>query len=268
VEIRLNSVNMQSRNIVFGSCIAPRRIGRILPGGSIIFNLEQIIPGNVWANQNYLAHLRGFEVWDYSVANTRSLQEAGVAAATCVPLGYVPEMTRITENIAPDTDALFYGLVSDRRHAVIQRLLAGGVGVICPSAAFGNLRDKLIAHAKIVLNIHNIVPARLEIARLGYVWANKKAVLSESCAGDEIPEDLRDACAFASCDDLPEAAARLLSDERKLRRQARTGFKAFAARPLTRTMERLVGRRARAVPGTGNKIFPPVKEWLVTGDVP
>jgi hypothetical protein len=52
-EIRFNSVNEQSRNIIFGSCIAPRRVSRILPKGSIIFNLEQIITGNVWANKNY-----------------------------------------------------------------------------------------------------------------------------------------------------------------------------------------------------------------------
>jgi hypothetical protein len=208
--------------------------------------------------------LRCFDVWDYSVANTRALQEAGVVTAVCVPLGYVPEMTRIAQNISPNIDALFYGYVSDRRHAVIQRLLSSGLGVICPKEAFGNLRDKLLAHAKLILNIHNFVPARLEITRLGYVWANKKAVLSEYCDGDEIPDDLREACVFASCDDFPEIAAQLLTDEGKLQRQAQAGFKAFVARPLTRTLEKLVGRRVWAISGSGGATFASVKEWLIS----
>ncbi|MDR2056670.1 MAG: hypothetical protein LBQ10_12515 [Desulfovibrio sp.] len=266
VEILFNRVNGKSRNVVFGSCIAPRRTSRMLPTGSIVFNLEQIAPGNRWANPDYLAHLRGFDVWDYSPANTRELRAAGIAAA-CVPLGYVPEMTRLAQNFPADVEALFYGLVSDRRHALIQRLLQKGVRVLCPKDAFGDLRDRLLARSRLVLNIHNIVPARLEMARLGYVWANKKAVLSEAGEGDEIPEDLREACAFASYDDFPEAAARLLTDKSELERRAGAGFKAFAARPLTRSLEEIVGRRVYPACGPDGRAMTPLREWLIRGDM-
>jgi hypothetical protein len=268
VEILLNRVNAKSRNIVFGSCIAPRRTSRMLPKGSIVYNLEQIVPNNKWANPDYLAHLGGFDVWDYSPANTRALRVAGVASAICVPLGYVPEMTRLPEDCPACVEALFYGLVSDRRHALIQRLLQKGVRVLCPSGAFGDLRDRLLARARLVLNIHNVVPARLEVARLGYAWANKKAVLSEADDGDEIPEDLREACAFAAYDEFPEAAARLLADEGGLGRQAEDGFRLFAARPLPRILEGIVGRRVYPAFGAAARETPHLREWLITGDVP
>ncbi|MDR1776434.1 MAG: hypothetical protein LBR31_01220 [Desulfovibrio sp.] len=267
VEVRFNSVNSHSRNIVFGSCIAPRRTGRMLPASSIIFNLEQIVAGNAWANPDYLTHLRCFEVWDYSLANADALKSAGVAQAVYVPLGYVPEMTRIAAHGRPDFDALFYGRISDRRHAVIQHLLSRGVNVLCPREAFGDLRDRLLARAGLVLNIHNIVPARLEVVRLGYVWANRKAVLSELGQGDEIPEDLRKACAFASREDMADAATRLLADAAALARQAETGFRAFAARSFPRTLEKLVGRRIHAVSGTTGGATARPAEWLVLGDI-
>ncbi|MDR2743831.1 MAG: hypothetical protein LBB66_01325 [Desulfovibrio sp.] len=267
VEILFNRVNGKSRNIVFGSCITPRRTGRMLPGGSIVFNLEQIVPGNKWANSEYLAHLRGFDVWDYSPANTRELRLAGVASATCVPLGYVPEMTRLAQDCPAEVEALFYGLVSDRRHTLMQRLLQRGVRVLCPGEAFGDLRDRLLTRSRLVLNIHNVVPARLEMARLGYVWANRKAVLSEAGEGDEIPDDLREACVFAAYDDFPETAARLLTDRNKLERQAGAGFRAFAARPLARTLEGIVGRRVYPASGVAERAMPPLREWLITDDM-
>ena len=267
VEILFNRVNGKSRNIVFGSCIAPRRTGRMLPRGSIVFNLEQIVPDNRWANPEYLAHLRGFYVWDYSPANTRELRLAGIASATCVPLGYVPEMTRLAQGCPEDVAALFYGLVSDRRHTLLQRLLREGVRVLCPSGAFGDLRDKLLARSGLVLNIHNVVPARLEVARLGYVWANKKAVLSEAGEGDEIPDDLREACVFAAYADFPETAARLLADKNRRERQAAAGFRAFAARPLTRTLEGIVGRRVYPAFTVAGRAIAPFREWLITGDM-
>ncbi|MDR2572856.1 MAG: hypothetical protein LBC94_00690 [Desulfovibrio sp.] len=264
-EILFNRVNAHSRNIVFGSCIAPRRASRMLPRGSIVFNLEQIVAGNAWANPDYLTHLRGFEVWDYSAANTLALREAGIASAACVPPGYVPEMTRLAQNVPLDVEALFYGFVSDRRHVIIRRLLGLGVAALCPREAFGDLRDKLLARTRLVLNIHNIAPARLETVRLGYAWANKKAVLSEECVGDEIPDDLREACVFASYEDFPEATARLLSNGGELQRQAEAGFRAFAARPLARTLEKLVGRRAHALCGGPGPS--PLREWLITDGI-
>lgn len=255
VEIRFNSVNAGSRNIVFGSCIAPRRIGRMLPRGSIIFNLEQANGASKWCNRDYLTHLKDFTVWDYSAENVRLLAAMGVPGAVHAPLGYVPEMTRLAPGYPEDVDLLFYGLVTDRRDAMLRRLVADGHNVIASQEAFGDLRDSLLAHARAVLNLHQFMPARLEVVRLGYIWANKKAVLSERGPDTEVPEHLEEACAWASYDELPEAAARLLAEPGAAARQGEAGFRAFAARPMADALEKIVGRRVRpvigAVSGTG-----------------
>lgn len=248
-EILFNRANPVSRNIVFGSCIAPRRVGRELPAGSIIFNLEQLTPDSKWCNPNYLAHLRDYTVWDYSPRNIGYLAELGIKAAH-LPLGYVPEMTRMADLAAPGAGMknglLFYGLVTERRDLMLRRLVAEGLPVLASQDAFGDLRDKLLLASRLVLNLHNYLPARLEVARLGYVWANKKPVLSETRPDTEVPGYLAEACCFVEYEDIPDAAARLLSSQAELDKQAERGFKAFASRPLTEGLEKLVGRRAHA----------------------
>jgi hypothetical protein len=78
---------------------------------------------------------------------------------------------------------------------------------------------------------------------------------------------LREACAFSAYDGFPEAAARLLTDKGELERQAGAGFRAFAARPLTRTLEGIVGRRVYPAFGVAGRAMPPRREWLITGDM-
>lgn len=278
-EIRLDSANPRSRNIVFGSCLAPRRIGRMLPPGSIIFNLEQLGGHSKWMNRDYLAHLAEFPVWDYSAANMAVLEDIGARAAH-VPPGYVPQMTRLRRDCPRDVDALFYGLINDRRHAVIKKLHDAGLRVLATQEAFGNLRDALLARSRLVLNVHYYLPAKLEIVRLGYVFANYRAVASERRPDTEIPPGLEEACAFFAYEDLAEGVKALLADEKARERQEDAAFAAFAARPLSGTLERLVGRRGVAVPAGGTAVAEgaaepgggvmeaaPPGEWLITGDV-
>jgi hypothetical protein len=258
--IRFNAPDPASRNVVFGSCIAPRRTGRMLPKGSIVFNLEQIVPDNPWCNRDYMAHLRDFTVWDYSLANVAALRAAGVEAVH-VPLGYVPEMTRLRTDCPRPVDALFYGRLTDRRHVAVRRLLAAGVKVLVPEEAFGDARDALLAQSRLVLNIHNVPSARLEVVRLGYVFANRRPVLSERGPGTEVPEHLEEACVWADYEDLPEAAARLLGDGARLEALAAAGFDAFASRPLTRTLAGVLGARCHVVDGGACR---PPATWHIT----
>ena len=274
-EILFNRVNPASRNIVFGSRIAPRRIGRRLPASSIIFNLEQLNRDSKWCNKDYLAHLGDFQVWDYSLENIRFLAELGIAGAAHVPIGYVPEMTRLRPGYPEDVDLVFYGLITQRRDALIRRLVSDGIRVLASQEAFGDLRDKLLAHSRLVLNIHQFLPARLEVVRLGYVWANKKPVLSEWREDSGMPDHLREACFFAEYADIPEAAARLLQDRPRLDRQAEKGFQAFASKPMSESLRRVVGKRNHAQPPAVRKesalpLRPyharPVREWLIQAE--
>ncbi|MDL2306904.1 hypothetical protein LJC48_02575 [Desulfovibrio sp. OttesenSCG-928-C06] len=242
IEILLNRVNPASRNIIFGSCMSPRPTGRMLPPGSIVFNLEQINRESKWCNANYLTHLGDYQVWDYSPANVSDLRDIGIKA-THVPLGYVPEMTRLGSDITPQTDLLFYGLITERRQQLLDALLKRGIKLLATQEAFGNLRDSLLAGSRLVLNLHNYTPARLEVVRLGYVWANQRPVLSEREAGTEVPEHLEEACFFAAADELPDMAAKLLKDEHLLGQQAEKGFRAYSSRPMEEDLARIVGRR-------------------------
>ena len=267
VEILCNRSNPRSRNIVFGSCLAPRKTGRELPPGSIIFNLEQLTGDSKWMNPEYLAHLRNFPVWDYSPGNIAALEQLGLTGVQHVPPGYVPEMTRISRDYPQDVDVLFYGLINDRRHAVIKRLYDAGLKVLATQEAFGNLRDALLARSRLLLNVHYYVPARLEIVRLGYAFANKKAVVAEWRPDTEIPPGLESACAFFPHEELLEGVQRLLADADLRKKQEEAAFAAFAAMPLARTLEKLVGRRAvtarRPMMDQGSA----QAEWLIKGDI-
>lgn len=275
VELRLNSFNPRSRNIVFGSCIAPRRTGRNMPAGSIIFNLEQINAENKFCNADYMAHLRDFEVWDYSEANVAALQAQGIKVVAYVPPAYVPEMTRLNPNFeagSAGVDVLFYGLLTERRHEMVMQMKQAGLNIIVPELAFASLRDRLLAHSKLLLNIHAHYPARLELVRLGYVWANHKAVLSERRPDTEVPAYLEEACYFASYAELPEAALKLTRDHALRQKQAEQGFKSYSSRPLASILEKIIG--ARKVTGAPTippeqLLYPapyylePVAEWAV-----
>ena len=250
VEIRINEPNPLSRNIVFGSCTAPRKVGRILPANSIIVNLEQMVPGSLWMNNNYLSHLHDFTVWEYSESNLEVLHRQGITGAVLVPLGYVPEMTRLRTDFPEDIDVLFYGLVNGRRADLLSSLEKRGIRTyIAGGNTFGFARDRLIARAKIILNIHFIVPARLELVRLGYIWANKKAVVSERHEQTEVPEYLENACAYAVYEELEERVCALLADNAARKQQAEKGLELFAAKRLDESLKKVVGNRVFAAGG-------------------
>lgn len=260
VEILCNQGNPRSRNIVFGSCRAPRAVGRILPRGSIIFNLEQITGESKWVNHDYMTHLRDFSVWDYSPANIAALEERGINGVLHVPPGYTPEMTRLRRDCAQDIDVLFYGLINDRRHAVISRLHQAGLAILASQEAFGHLRDALLARSRLLLNIHYYIPAKLEVVRLGYAFANAKAVVSELRPDTEIPAGLEASCAFFPYEDLVDGVRTLLADDALRRRQEQRAFDDFAAMPLAASLEKLLGRRSFASRSSGGQLSGPKPE--------
>lgn len=248
VEIRVNTANPLSRNIVFGSCMAPRRVGRDLPGNSIIVNLEQLVPGSLWMNNNYLSHLHDFTVWEYSKQNLEVLHQQGITGAVLVPLGYVPEMTRLRPDLPEDIDVLFYGLVNSRRATLLSSLEQRNIRVyVAGGNTFGFARDVLLARSRLILNIHFAVPARLELVRLGYVWANKKAVVSELHGQTEVPEYLEEACAYAAYDALEEKVCALVADKTDRKRQAEKGHELFTACRLKDSLKEVVGHRTFTV---------------------
>ena len=134
-----------------------------------------------------------FTVWDYSVRNMERLRPIGVTRSVHVPIGYVPELSRIDAAADQNIDVLFYGLVEQRRGRVLKALMDAGLTVKVLQGVYGAERDKYIARSKVVLNMHLYEARIFEVARVSYLLANAKAVVSECGEHTEIEDGFRDA---------------------------------------------------------------------------
>lgn len=185
-KIVINTLPMDGINIVWGWHLQD------LPYGPncILYNMEQLA---CWdkthgTSVSLTQRLKGYgrEVWDYSPLNIDILREAGVNA-TLVPIRYSPCLTRI-EPTEEDLDVVFFGSINQRRKDLVQKLLDAGIHVFWLSDSFGEERDKIIARAKIMLNLHYYEGGTFEMLRVSYLLANNKFVITEP--SPDIPEDL------------------------------------------------------------------------------
>ncbi len=105
-------------------------------------------------------------------------------------------------------------------------------------ASYGASRDAWIARSKIVLNIHYWEAKIFEIARVSYLLANRRAVVSERGADPTLERDLESGIAFADYDELVDRCVELLGDERARRELAERGYQAFSARDQAAILHR------------------------------
>ncbi|ORU99222.1 hypothetical protein AWB93_12435, partial [Mycobacterium bohemicum] len=208
------------------------------PRNPIFYNLEQLGADAPWMEMPEFVDLfRRYPTWDYSQANIERLAAMGLPRPIYVPIGYVPELTRIAP--APeDIDVLFYGLLSERRYAVLRELHDRGLRVKWLSGALGASRDAWIARSKVVLNLHYWEAKIFEIARVSYLLANRRAVVSERGGDRALERDLESGVAFADYDELVERCVELAADERARRELAERGYRAFSARDQAAILRR------------------------------
>ncbi len=207
------------RHIVLGCNLLPALAGlgvRPAPG-SILYNLEQVQAGSPWMRPELLELFRQFPVWDYSARNVARWAELGVPEPRCVPIGTVPEMTRIPSRPEEEEiDVLFYGSINERRKAIIDALRARGVRVEAVFGAYGAPRDHLISVSRLVLNLHYYEAKVFEIVRVSYLLANRRAVVSERGADPQEDAEFESGVAFAAYAELVDRCVDLLArpDER------------------------------------------------------
>lgn len=204
-----------------------------LADDAILYNLEQVQEGSRWFTPSYLDLLRRYEVWDYSQQNAERLGQLGVNISAVVPVGYSPELTRITHVTEPDIDVLFFGSINPRRQTTIDQMRELGLRVEVLSGVYGAERDAMIARARLVLNLHYYEAKVLEMVRIAYLLANRCAVLSEYSS--DIIEDLElaEGVAFARYEDLPHVALQLVASKDERVRLAENGFLLIQSRPVT-----------------------------------
>ena len=219
----------ERRTIVLGGNLLVRN-GLKPPKNPIFYNLEQL--GDDLPSMTLPAFFdlfRRYPTWDYSQANIERLAALGLPRPTYVPIGYVPELTRIAP--APeDIDVLFYGAPYERRYAILRDLHDRGLRVKWLSGVYGASRDAWIARSKIVLNIHYWEAKIFEITRVSYLLANKRAVVSERGADPTLERDVESGVAFADYDGLVDRCVELVGDERARRELAERGYQAFSVR--------------------------------------
>ena len=219
-----------TQHIVLGSNLLlehPLPIAR----DAILYNLEQIDVGSPWLKPELIALFKRSRVWDYSRRNARALAELGVKVEQVVPVGYVPELTRIEHAPKKDIDVLFVGSINERRKAVLDGFANAGVNLVGVFGAYGKKRDALIARSKLVLNVHYYEAKVLEIVRLQYLLANQVVVLSERGADPSEDAELSDAVAFTDYERLVAEGLRLLAAPEERAILAKNGFEAIRRRP-------------------------------------
>ncbi|MGC8628473.1 MAG: hypothetical protein ACP5VR_13175 [Acidimicrobiales bacterium] len=219
------------RPIIFGAHLLNQSYTHLLPADTIIYNLEQIGPSSSWCSPTYLELLKRFEVWDYSKRNLKALAQLGAAQRSAhVPIGYVPELSRIKPVANEDIDVLFYGSVNARRASVIQQLRDLGLSVCAVFGAYGAERDALIARSRVTLNMHFYDTGIFELVRVSYLLANHKAVVAERNPGTEMDPDMTDAVRAVPYDHLAVACQQLVLDPVARYELAARGFERMSAR--------------------------------------
>lgn len=246
VVVAENSVDAQAISIVLGAHLLTREEMESLPASTIVYNLEQL--GGSELPAWYMALASRVRIWDYSPLHIEMWKKLPcLEQPVLVEIGFAPELRRIPLNAKPEIDVLFYGSVNERRRKILADLVAAGLKVHVAFGIYGRDRDLLIAHSKIVLNLHAYDTKAFEIVRVSYLLANAKAVVSE-----ESPDmgTLRDAVAVFPYEGLVEGCLALIRSDAERKKVEARGFRLFSARSQARILEPIVGRAHELQPAT------------------
>ena len=244
-EFAINQPDPRALNVLINAHMLPAQAASQLPSDTIVYNLEHIEPETWdWA-PSLQVFLSKFEVWDYSARNVARIAEFNPRVFE-LPIGSEPELTRIPKAKPQDIDVLFYGYVNERRRPVLDAIAAHGLNVQAPFGVYGRQRDELIARAKVVLNVHQVEGRVIEMVRVSYLLANRKAVVTELSAGMENYPNLASAVHCAPYEGLADACQLLVRDEGRRRAFELAGHAWIAARRQSRYLKELLKARAKA----------------------
>lgn len=240
-----NEVAAGAVNIIFMAHVLQEHDAARLPPGAIIYNFEQVGGAVTVLTPAFRAAIARHRVWDYSARNMRLLAPlTGHDRLQMVPVGYVPAISRIPRAPVQDIDVLFYGAVNERRRDILLGLQRAGLRVHAPFGVYGPERDGLIARAKVVLNIHAHPTKVLEVVRISYLLANRKAVVTELDEQTEAEPDLREAVAGVPYDGLIAACCRLVADAAERQDLEDRGYGIFQRRDMVPILRRAITEAA------------------------
>ena len=241
IDIAENEARPGAVNIYFMAFFMGESEVAHLPPNAIIYNFEQVGGDIAFLTPSFRAALARCRVWDYSARNmARLAPHIGHGRRQVVPVGYAPALSRIPRAAVQDIDLLFYGTVNERRLGILRGLHQSGLRVHRVHGIYGAERDALIARAKLVLNIHAHPTKVLEVVRISYLLANRKAVVTELDAETEFDADLRDAVAGVPSDGLVAECHRLIADAEARRDLEERGFAIFRKRDIVAMLRQAI----------------------------
>lgn len=203
-----------------------------LQSNFIVYNLEQIFYGSEWLHSHYLNALKTCKVWDYSLQNINNLSKMGIHNVAYVPIGWVPELEKIPFIDKKEYDVLFIGSLTERRNKILDNISKLGLHVERKFNLYESERDKELAKAKIILNIHAYEAKVFEIVRVSYMLANKLFVISEVGNDLKLENNFSDALIFGKVDEIPSLCYKYSKDEEKRLKIATLGQGIFKSMPI------------------------------------
>jgi hypothetical protein len=241
----LNELRPGWVNIVLGSTIFTARggeLGRGLQGVTyVLYQLEQLDDrrGLLKEYPDYRAILAGAAgIWDYAPSSSAWLRERGFANVATLPPGYHPSLETIRRAPQPDIDIVFVGSPHPRRQRILDGLRQVGLWVVHLDGVYGELRNRTLARAKLVLNIHawDDLDA-LETVRLSLLLANRCFIVSEKADHDPYDKGVM----FARYDELVETCLYWLRQSPARRAAiAERGYQALRTQSMTAVLRALI----------------------------
>lgn len=236
-----NHFDSEAVNIVLGWHLLEPKQEKGLPAQCILYNLEQMSNENLSMLKRLIQLSEKCEIWDYSLRNINILHEMGFPGSIHhVPIGTMPALSRIPKLEVQDIDVLFYGSGNPRRAKILEDLLKTGLQVHWVFGVYGEERDALIARSKVVLNLHFYETKIFEMVRVSYLWANKKAVVSELSPDTEIDPELEGAARFVPYEQIVTACQLLVADHRARKALESRAYETMSRREETQILRQVL----------------------------
>ena len=177
-----------------------------LPGLYVAFQMEQSVSSR-WFTADYLRILENsFAILDYSTTNITFLKDSGLNLKQIyyVPVGPLPNLLSDgqEQEETDEYDVVFYGDANNERRQKYLQELRKRYKVKIVSEVFGDELYRILARAKLVVNIHYYAGALLETTRIWECLSLGKLVVSERSSDMAEHAELEGMIDFVEIDDI------------------------------------------------------------------
>lgn len=229
-----SDIDKTKLNIIFGWALTAESIPS-LPKNTIFYNLEQA--GDQFKNDTLAINIaNNYNIWDFSkraLSYWKGLNP--INEPYYAPIAFAPNLCTL-RSVDENLDVMYFGKFAPHRLRKLKNLSNSVNGsVLAVTNLWDNNRDFLLSHSKVILNIssQNTYCNNLEMVRLQYLLANKKAVVCEKYPFDlEIEDDMKQALIIVDERYLSSNINKLLEDEMFRKNYADNCFLQFSKRDI------------------------------------